>query len=81
MPFLFVHTINSDSAARDDGQDYATPEDALKSAIWSASVLAAEELQGGKTSSAIEVRIEEEDGSAVLRAIVSLSVSPLMVAG
>jgi hypothetical protein len=78
MPKLFTHAINSEFRSRDDGNEYDLPEDALKPAIHSAATLALDEILKGKTNAAVEVRIERADGTAVLRSVVSLSVSSLL---
>lgn len=78
MPHLFIHAVNSEFFSRDSGADYARPEDALALGIQSAAAMAVDEFNSGKASTAIEVRVEEEDGTTLLRSVVSLSVAPLM---
>lgn len=78
MPKLYIHAINCDFRSRDNGSEYEQPEDALRPAIESAAALAVDELHKGKTSAAIEVRIEQADGMPVLRSVVSLSVASLL---
>jgi hypothetical protein len=81
MPKLYIHAINSDFRSRDDGNEYAQPEDVLPMAIRSAAALAVDEIYKGKTNAAIEVRIEQADGTPLLRSVVSMSVSALMPVG
>lgn len=78
MPKFYIHAINSVFRSRDEGSEYDKPEDALTMAIQSATAIAADEINSGKPSTAIEVRIEEADGTPLLRSVISLSVAPLL---
>ena len=64
MPQFFIQTVNSTLVSRDDGSDYARPEDAL--------------IVGVRSALAVEVCIEQEDGTLVLRSVVALSVTSLL---
>lgn len=78
MPKLYIHAINSEFSSRDDGIEYDRPEDALTTAVQSAAPMALDEIYAGKTNAAIEVRIEQADGTPLHRLVVSMSVSTLM---
>lgn len=78
MPKLYIHAINSGFRSRDDGREYDRPEDALTEAVLSAAALAVDEIHKGKTSTAIEVRVEKADGTPLLRSVVSMVVSALL---
>ena len=78
MPKLYIHAINSEFRSRDNGSDYDQPEDALPEAVRSAAALAVDEIHKGKTNAAIEVRIEQADGTPLLRSVLSMSVSALL---
>lgn len=77
MPLLFIHATNAEFDSRDDGVDYETPEQALAAGVQSAIGMVAEEVRTGGTSAAIEVCIEQEDGTPVRRSVVTLCVAPL----
>ena len=79
MPFLFIHAINSDFHSRDEGAEYRQVQDALATGLQGAAALAADDLTKGKTSTSIEVRVEQADGTTLLRSVLSLSVAPLLV--
>lgn len=78
MPKLHIHAINSEFSARDDGVEYPRPEDALATAVRSAAAMALDDVYDGKTNVAIEVRIEQADGTPLLRSVVTLSVAALL---
>lgn len=78
MPLLYIRTVNSDFVSRDDGADYARPEDALAAGVHSAALIGVDEIAGGKPSTAVEVRVEGSDGAVLLRSMVAVSVSALM---
>ena len=79
MPQLFIHTVSSTLACRDDGADYARPEDAMAVGVKSAIEIIEDEIvQEGRTSTAVEVCIEQEDGTVALRTVVAISVTPLL---
>ncbi|UAK25511.1 DUF6894 family protein [Sphingomonas nostoxanthinifaciens] len=78
MPTLYIHAINSEFRSRDGGSEYDRPEDALTEAIQSAAAMAIDEIHKGKATAAIEVRVEQADGTPLLRSVVSMSVSALM---
>lgn len=80
MPKLYIHAIDSEFHSRDTGNEYDLPEDALPAAVRSAAALAVDEIQKGKTNAAIEVRIEQADGTPLLRSVLSMSVSALLPA-
>ena len=81
MPQLFIRTINADFDSRDEGASYDEPAAALRRAVQGGISIAGEEIARGRITSAIEVRIEQEDGVPVLRSVVAVSVSPLMLSG
>ena len=78
MPLLFIHAVNAEYQSRDNGSEYAQPEDALAIGVRSAAILVADEVGKGMPSAAVEVRIEQEDGTIRLRSVVSLSVAPVL---
>ena len=78
MPTLFIHAVNSELQSRDEGAHYDGPESALEVGIRAAITMVGDEVLAGKRSSAVEVRIEHEDGTPVLRSVVAVSVSPLL---
>ena len=80
MPRLFIHVRNSAYRSRDEGGEYVTAEAALAAGVRSATTIAADEIGRGQRSTAIEVNIEEADGTCLLTSVVAISVSPLMVA-
>ncbi len=77
MPLLFIHARNSEFCSRDEGAEYAHPEAAMVSGVRSAVALAADEVNRGERSAAIEISIEQEDGTQVLCSVVAVSVSPM----
>lgn len=79
MPFLFIRTCNSDFGATDEGADYNTNEEALATGVQGAVAIATDEIHRGERTAAVEVCIEDQNGSAVLRTVVAISVSSLMV--
>lgn len=79
MPVLFVHTTNGEFHSRDDGAEYDRPEAALALGIRGAVALLADEVNHGERSAAVEISIEQADGTQVLRSVVALSVSPLIL--
>lgn len=78
MPFLFIRTCNSDFGGIDDGAEYGSPEDALAMGVRSAVGLAADEINAGERTAAVDVCIEDRSGQTVLRTVVAISVSPLI---
>jgi hypothetical protein len=78
MPKFYIHAINSEFRSRDEGREYNQPENALIEAVRSAAALAVDEIHKGKMNAAVEVRIEQADGTPLLRSVVSMSVSTLM---
>lgn len=78
MPLLFIRATNSEFHSRDDGAEYDRPETALALGVQSAVAIAADEIDKGHCSAAIEVVVERDNGSPVLRSVVSISVAPLM---
>ena len=79
MPFFIVRATDSQLQASDDGAEYPRPEAALASGVASAIALAAEEIAAGAQNVAVEVSVEGEDGTKVLRSVVAVSVSSLAV--
>ncbi len=78
MPLLFVHATNSTFFSCDEGSEYDQPADALAAGVRSAVALLADEVNQGERSAAIEISIQLEDGTQLLRSVVSVSVSPLL---
>ena len=78
MTLLFIHAVNAEYQSRDNGSEYTKPEDALAAGVRSAAILVADEVGKGLASAAVEIRIEQEDGTTILRSIVSLSVAPVL---
>jgi hypothetical protein len=81
MPRLFIHATNSTFKSSDEGAEYELPEAALALGIQSAVAILAEEINQGERNAAVEVSVEAEDGTQVLRSIVALSVSSLIPHG
>lgn len=75
---LFIHAIDSTFHSRDEGAEYHRPEDALAFGVGSAMALMAEEINRGKNSAAVEISVRREDGTSVLRSVVSVSVARLL---
>ena len=80
MPLFFIHARNSEFRARDNGAEFDTPEAALAMGVKSAIAMAADEIGHGHRSAAVEVNVEQEDGTCLLSSVVAISVSPLIVA-
>lgn len=80
MSLLFIRTCNKTFESRDNGGEYDQPDLALAYGVQAAMAIVAEEIVGGRTVAAVEVRIEREDGECVLRSLVTAAVSSLVVA-
>ncbi|WP_419808547.1 DUF6894 family protein [Sphingomonas sp.] len=78
MPQLFIHTTNSTFSSRDAGADYDSVDAAMAFGVQGAIAIASDEVNGGKSGAAVEVAVEREDGSVVLRSTVAVSVHPLL---
>lgn len=78
MTVLVISMRNAKFVSRDDGSNYSSVDEALAAGVDNAAILVAEEIIRGCCSSAVEVSVEGEDGSVLLSAVVSLSVSPLL---
>lgn len=76
MPFFRIHMINSNFESSEESE-YASLDAAKKSATGSAIKVAAENLAEGEETSAVHLRIEENDRT-VAHYVVNLSVSPLL---
>ena len=79
MPQFFIHAIDGEYNSRDDGAYYDNSEQALSAGVRSAIRIAADAIGSGRTATAVEISVEHEDGSAVCRSVLALSVSPLLV--
>jgi hypothetical protein len=79
MTKFFIRAINSEFISRDEGDEYDRPETALAAGVQSAITIAVDEIKAGKSNTGLEVRVELEDGSAVLRSVIAMSVSQLML--
>lgn len=80
MVLLFIHATNSEFHSRDEGAEYDRVEAALALGVQGAVALVADGINHGERSAAVEVSIEGEDGTQLLRSVVAISVSPLMPA-
>jgi hypothetical protein len=78
MPKLFIHLVNSEFRSRDEGFEYGRAEDAFRTAVRGAATIAVDEIQKGRPTAAVEIRIEREDGRAELRSVVCMAVSTLL---
>ena len=78
MPRLFIHVLNARFESRDDGADYDNAEEAMAAGVRSALGIIGDEIDGGQPNAAVDVCIQQEDGTALLRSVVVLSVAPLM---
>ncbi len=78
MPTLFIHVQNAQFLSRDEGAEYDRPETALAVGVRGAVAMIADEINQGERSAAVEISVEQADGTQVLRSVVALSVSPLM---
>jgi hypothetical protein len=78
MALLFIHAINAEYQSCDAGAEYGRPEDALAAGVRSAAILVADEIGKGLAAASVEVRVEQADGTPMLRSVVSLSVTPLL---
>ena len=78
MQQLFIHATNGQFQSHDEGAEYDRPEAALALGVRSAIAIIADEINGGERSAAVEVSIEGEDGTQLLRSVVAVSVSPLV---
>ena len=81
MPLLFIHATNSMFESRDEGAEYDLPEVAMALGVRSAITILADEIHQGERNAAVEISIEAEDGTQVLRSVVAVSVSPLITRG
>lgn len=80
MSLLFIHARDHRFASCDEGAEYDRPETALALGIRGAVALVTDEIYAGERSAAVEVSIEREDGTQLLRSIVAISVSALLPA-
>lgn len=80
MPNLYIRVVNCDFESRDDGARYDSVDTAMTAGVQAALRIAADEMVAGKANVAVEIRVEGEEGTAVSRSVVALSVSPLLVA-
>ncbi|WP_375391583.1 hypothetical protein [uncultured Sphingomonas sp.] len=78
MPRYSIRTTNSVFEGNDDDAVFDRPEDALTSGIQGAIQISAEEIASGKLCAAVDVCVDDEDGTPLLRSVVSLSVAPLL---
>lgn len=79
MPFLYIRTCNSEFSARDDGADYESSEAALAHGIQSAIEIITDEVQRGGRTAAVDLSIEDQNGQAMLRSVVAISIAPMMI--
>lgn len=78
MPIFFISTTNATFRSSDEGADYDLPEAALAVGVQGAVAILLDEIQQGERNMAVEVSIEAEDGTQVLRSIVAISVASLI---
>jgi hypothetical protein len=78
MPRLFIRATDSRFHSSDEGAEYDLPEAALALGIQGAVAILSDEIKQGERNAAVEVSIEAEDGTQVLRSIVAISVSSLI---
>ncbi len=78
MQTLFIHARNSTFLSRDEGAEYDRPEAALRMGIQGAVAMIADEIDRGERSAAVEISVEQADGTQLLRSVVAVSVSPLL---
>jgi uncharacterized protein YcnI len=76
MPHYRIRMINADFESCAEAE-YSSAEAAAKAAITAATQVAAEAIADGKTTTAIELRIEEGD-RVIAHHVVNLSVSKLL---
>ena len=75
---LFIHATNSSFRSSDQGAQYERPEDALAFGVRSAVAMLADEISQGEHSAAVEISVRREDGTQMLRSIVSVAVAKLL---
>ena len=78
MPQFFIQATNLTFRSRDQGGEYDHPDIALALGIRGAIALVADEIIKGERNAAVEVSIENMDGTQVLRSIVAVSVSAML---
>jgi hypothetical protein len=78
MPVLFIHLLNSTFKSKDEGAEYSSPEAALQAGIRGALSVAADEILRGQSNSAVQLTIEDNNNTPVLRSVVSIAVSPML---
>ncbi|MGI4795718.1 MAG: DUF6894 family protein [Janthinobacterium lividum] len=78
MMLLFIHATDTEFFSCDEGAEYDQPADALAEGVRSAVALLADEINQGGRSAAIEISVQLEDGTQLLRSVVSVAVSPLL---
>lgn len=79
MPLFFIHARNAQFQSQDEGAEYDHPQAALASGILGAMALITDEVNQGERSAAVEVSIQQKDGTEVLCSVVAVSVSPMML--
>ena len=80
MPQFFIQATNSTFRSRDEGAEYDHPDVALALGIRGAVALVTDEIIRGERHAAVEISIENADGTQVLRSIVAVSVSDVLPA-
>ncbi|MFC3123453.1 hypothetical protein ACFOD4_00140 [Pseudoroseomonas globiformis] len=81
MPLLYIHARNATFHSCDHGAEYEQPEVALALGIRGAVAMLAEDIAQGVQSSAVEISVEVEDGTQLLRSVVAFSVASMMPRG
>lgn len=79
MSRFIIHVTNSEFTGQDSDLDYDRAEDALAAGVRSGVAIVTDEIIAGKASAAAEICIEAENGSFILRSVVTLSVAPLLI--
>ena len=77
MSLLFIHARDGKFNSCDEGAEYDRPEIALAIGIRGAVAIATDEIFEGERSAAVEISVEREDGTQLLRSVIALSVSVL----
>ena len=79
MSLFFTQLRNSEYYARDDGSEHDSAEAALAAGVHSAMRMATDEVADGRCSAAIEITIEQNDGTRLLSSVVAISVSSMVI--
>lgn len=78
MPFIRTHIINSEFSSSDEGQEYASLDEASRRALHGASDIARDLMLKGSNPSIIEIELEEA-GRVIAKHVLTLTTAPLQV--